>query len=699
MAELTGTQGPYDVAHLGAALEAIQGSSRGYLAVCDGTRDVCVLFGQGGLRITARGFALPRLGDWLEVQGELRPDEAQRLQRLRGDDHADERELLTAAQVSEARIEKGARSLMGRVVLDALCWDAPHCDSNVGEAPFVDQLWGPGVQVLRATTGMQPLIEGLLGRLREVDGVLAERPSLEVSVLTTSESKARERLGDAEETLEGRLLAAVLAKPGIHGDQLLEQLGCGEIALLSMLAALVRLELLKVSPLKRDESGRIEQAELALRRSLAELPRRTWLGQVTLDAGDRPGAARHLARAGWLLVDQRRHREAHERFGEALSQAPEHLAALRGRVHVLWELDRAEEAAEDSGKLGRALLDAKLPTHARQVLDRATRAREKLHLEQLLLEAYVELGDRRGIQSLGRSLLVKLEKKGRGAEVDAVKALLADEATQGGAPVMHVPQRRASAALKASSAFACCAALGLGAWAWLSWSELVERRAYAQASSRAQAQLGEDVDLDELEQLFPASAATATAAGVAVADLRDELALLRKDQESATWLNNNLRYAWEQDVEKVIRILDGVDAETLALRRPVRALRERADAHLDEARNLQRRLQGVTRDRNLDRAYRMGRRLLDEFKNVPSVIQDRKRSRVPIKIDSEPTGALVSWQGVQVGATPMIVELNLIDSSALELQRQDHATVELEVRFDELGGPELRVTLPPAEGE
>ena len=95
----------------------------------------------------------------------------------------------------------------------------------------------------------------------------------------------------------------------------------------------------------------------------------------------------------------------------------------------------------------------------------------------------------------------------------------------------------------------------------------------------------------------------------------------------------------------------------------------------------------------------MGRRLLDEFKNVPSVIQDRKRSRVPIKIDSEPTGALVSWQGVQVGATPMIVELNLIDSSALELQRQDHATVELEVRFDELGGPELRVTLPPAEGE
>jgi tetratricopeptide (TPR) repeat protein len=333
MAELTGLNGPYDVKHAGAALELIKGSNRGYLAVCDGRRDVCLLFAQGGLRMTWRGLELPSLVDWMVAQGDLRPDEAKRVSAAKTR-LVDERQALLDARVSEGRVDKAARSLMGRVALDALLWDRPQCDANQGEPPFRDDLWGDGVGSLRAGSGMKSLVEGLIAKLEDVSGTLEVLSTAEVSVVTTGESKARERLQGAQGSLEGRLLEWVLNKPGVHGSELLETLGCGEIALASLLAALSRLELVKVSPLERDEKVRLRQGQLTLGRSLAELPRRLWLAAIGAQLGDRAGAARHEARAGWLLVDAGRYREALERFGRALAQAPADLEALRGRVHA-----------------------------------------------------------------------------------------------------------------------------------------------------------------------------------------------------------------------------------------------------------------------------------------------------------------------------------------------------------------------------
>jgi hypothetical protein len=66
---------------------------------------------------------------------------------------------------------------------------------------------------------------------------------------------------------------------------------------------------------------------------------------------------------------------------------------------------------------------------------------------------------------------------------------------------------------------------------------------------------------------------------------------------------------------------------------------------------------------------------------------------VAIRIDSKPSGALVRWQGLQVGATPMIVEINLVDASELVLERQGYRTVEREVIFADLEAPEILVEL------
>jgi len=693
MAELTGICGPYDLERAGAALELIKGSNRGYLAVCDGRRDVCFQFAQGGLRVTWRGLDLPSLGDWMLFQGELRPQEAERLAQARGKTQ-DEREALTAIRVPEGRIDKGARSLMGRLALDALCWDQPHCDASLGEAPFRDDLTGDDVVSLRAGSGMQPLVEGLLSRLRGAGETLAAVPSALVSVVTTSEVKARERLEGSKDSLEGRLLERVLAKPGVHGAELLEDLGCGDMALVSLLAALTHLELLKVTPLPRDEADRREQGELLLNRSLAELPRRLWLGAIALEQGDRALAARHEARAGWLLVDSGRYREALERYGKALSQSPGDLEAQRGRVHVLWSLERVEEAAEDSVLLGRGLLEAGLPTHARKILEEATRARERIPLERLLLQALLQTGERRAAQELGASLLERLTKKGHSEDAQRVQALLDKElGARPGAVLISRGPRRASGLLKAGSGLSSLLCLGLVAGAWLGWSDLTERRAYALSATQAQSWLEGDVDLDQLDQLFPEENVSGTPAGVATGNLRSELELLRKDEEAGARLRELLRLAWDQDIEKAIRILDGAEAQTSALRQPLRLLREEAGAHLDDARNTQRRLQGLTKGRSLDRAFRVARRLLKDFSNVPSVINDRKRSRVAVRIDSKPSGALVHWQGLQVGATPMIVEINLVDVSQLVLERQGYKSVEREIIFAELEQPQLLITL------
>jgi hypothetical protein len=291
-------------------------------------------------------------------------------------------------------------------------------------------------------------------------------------------------------------------------------------------------------------------------------------------------------------------------------------------------------------------------------------------------------------------VLAKLAKKGHSQEAQRVEALLNQD--RGGAasptPLSRGP-RRSSSLLKVSSGFSSLLCLVLLGGAWLSWSDLVERRAYAASFDQARTWLEGEAQLDTLDQLFPAENVSGSPAGEATEQVRSELELLRKDEDAVERLRELVRLAWDQDIEQVIRILDGAEAQTAALRQPLRQLREQADEHLDEARNLQRRLQGLTKDRSLDRAFGLGQRLTAEFTNVPSVIQDRKRSRVAIRIDSKPSGALVRWQGLQVGATPMIVEINLIDASQLVLERQGYRTVEREVSFAELDSAEILVEL------
>ncbi|RMG13771.1 MAG: PEGA domain-containing protein [Planctomycetota bacterium] len=696
------------------ALEQLEEANlHGALTVSDGLVDVGFLFTRGGLRLVSAGRPLPSLAARLAEQGLLGAQERQQVEAIRAGrrrpppdvDPRSERELLLGLRlgVGPEEVDGAARAIVGEAFLSCLFWPDPRYELTLGE-PNPELLQRRDLSALTLSLGVKALIAEVKARVRAIGDVLRTVSDLRVVVEPTPAGReavaAKAPLGEGPGAVRrARLLRAVVEEPGSSGRDLAARLRFSEVELASRVHELTTRGLLATArrpPDPEEELERIRAMEAGIDEALSQLLRRVRLADDSARLGDAPRAARHMARAGGLLLGAGRAEEALRTFQGALKYSEDDLEAREGYVQSLWGTRRDAEAATAAEELGRRYLELNLPTRARRVLERALGFQESASGLDLLVRSYVKLKKPKLAAEAGQRLVNRLRREGRAEEARELAAKLlqlGDDADRRKLLRAAGLDRRKVAALVVLGGVA---SLGF----FPARAEEARRERYAALVRRLQGELGGVRDLRAARGAMTPAIADADvlagepgATGARARALAEDLRAVVADCERVAPLLAYLPWREQPDIDHVLaRLRVQGEARSQALATPLKRLREELEAYRAAAQRAaaEVRALGPTAD-----AYARAVDVRRRFANVPSVLRS---ATVAVELVSAPPGAVVRYGGTRYSQrTPLVLQVPLKGVRELRLSLEGHEEVRRQIDFAAIEPQRMRIELrlPP----
>lgn len=697
--------GAFDPPSAARALEVIQEKNlHGTLVVSDGLADVSFLFTRGGLRVLSLGRPLPSVAARLVAQGKLDPAQAPRVHAAgRGKSAREEREvLIEVMNLHPSVVDDATREVIADVLLDCLFLENPQFEVVTGE-PDPEVLQRRDVPALTLSIGVKDLLAQVLARIRSVTDLRRNVSSMQVVVEPLA--KGREAVQQGGRVGDGplaqnrtRLLKKVVAEPGRRASDLVKSLEMGELEVATHLHELVTQGYVKLDrqPLGKDEElARLRAMEEQIDQALSQLVRRLRVAHEASQLGDDARAGKHMARAGGLLLRDGREEEAVKTLQAAIKLAPENLEAREGYVQSLWATNRVAEAVGESEELGRRYLELNLPGRARRVLERAVGREERTTSLQLLVKSLVKLRQPKAAAEAGQRLVNRLRREGRAVEAREVAAELLELASDADKQRLL---RAAGADRRLVAALIALAAVFSAAFFPAS-SALAARNDYDAAAREVGLALRTQRDLGAVRATLGEARARFEALGAHGGDVAeraravvDQLRLVEKDLDKLEGLREHLPWRGAKDLDVALQQFEAVRPDTIALAVPVRrlisdlkAFRERAEQVRDQLLHLD----------PSPQAYDLARAAREEFKGLPAVLA---RTVVRVRLDSDPKGAQVRWDGIDYSlTTPLVIAVPLSGTKELVVSKAGFERHARSVGFESLDGrPELFVTLKPA---
>ncbi|MGE0710124.1 MAG: tetratricopeptide repeat protein [Planctomycetota bacterium] len=686
--------GDFDVAGATQALELLEEEKLyGSLTISDGMLDLCCFFTRGGLRVISAGRELPSLRRRL-VQGGLLTEEdarrvAQIVARAQPGQQREERDVLVQdLGLKPPEVDEVVRELLEDVILDCLFWEEPQYEVATGE-PDIEVMQRRDLSALTLSIGVPALITSIKQRVRGVAEVRRTVSSMDVIVEPTQ--KGRAAAEDGQPLGEGaagrarlRFLRTVAEQPGQGARELAQQLRVGELEVASRLHELSLKGLLEITRKPRDKKAeleRIRQMEEAIDQALNQLLRRLRLAKNSAAQGDQARAARHMARAGGVLMEQGRADEAVRTFSDALRHSEDDLEAREGLVQGLWATNRGDEAARASEDLGRRYLGLNLPGRARRVLERALGFREETPTLELFVQSLVKLKRHKAASEAGQRLVNRLRREGRADDARNVATelmALGDEedrrrlARAAGVSTMHL------AAL-------VLVGLALGAGYFPLRAKAEEQRAYRETATTIGDELARTTTwkqvmpaLDDAVRRLTPLCDGEGAPAVAAREATRKLEQIRGDVQRARDVVSRLPWRQCSDVEELQHHLDqlATSAQSEALSVPLLRLRRELASYQKAFESLAAQLASSSgRD-----AVELARRIRKDYSALPSRLE---KTLLAVQVVSEPPGASVEVDGIEYRQAQL--NLPLRGTVRLKVSLQGHEPEVRELTFDDLG--------------
>jgi tetratricopeptide (TPR) repeat protein len=701
--------GVFDAAAAARTLELlVEKSLHGSIVVSDGFSDVSFFFTRGGLRTMALGKTLPSLAARLTAQGKLDPalapkaDPARKLKDGAAAERREERDILVEVLgLAPSVVDEAAREVIGDVFLDCLFWENPQFEFITGE-PEPEVLQRRDLSAVTLSLGVKELITQLQARMRTVSDLRRTVATMQVVVepLTKGREAAQgARVGDGPLAANRtRLLKKVVAEPGLRAGDLGKKLGIGELEMATHLHELTTQGLVKLDrqPVgKEEELKRLRAMEESLDQALSQLVRRMRVAQEAVQAGDNDRAGKHMARAGGLLLKDGREDEAVRTLQSAVQLAPENLEGREGYVQSLWATNRTAEACGESEELGRRYLELNLPARARRVLEKAVARDEKTSTLQLLVTSLVKLRQPKAATEAGERLVNRLRREGRAEEARDVAGELFELATDSDKQRL---MRAAGADRRYVVALLALAFVLVGAFFPASQT-LSARTEYDRATRDSSAALRTTRDLAGFKKSLGALRVTfedlVLRGGEIEAQARtvlDQVALVEKDVARVEKLRELLPWREAPDLDQALKQFEAVRPDSIALAKPLRQLITEVNAFRASAEETRERL---LRGEPSPEGLALARKARGEFKGLPALLD---RMVVRVRVDSDPAGAHVRWDGIDYSQpTPLVVGVPLRGAKELTLSKEGFQPRSRQVDFEALGDePALFVTLDPA---
>lgn len=715
--------GAFDVAGAHRALELLaENSLYGSIVVSDGLVDVCFFFTRGGLRVVTSGRKLPSLADRLRQKGTITLDDQRKAEKLlaaqreKGAEQGkakallEEREsLIEAAKVKPQDVDEVAREVIAEAMLDCLFWENPQFEAATGE-PNQEIMQRRDLSAVTLSLGVADLVEKLQQKIRSVSEIRRTVSSLRVVVEPTTKGREavekRERLGEGPVgERRTKLMALVTRDAGVRAPDLAAKLGIGELEMASLLHELtvqgyVRLDRPPVD--KKEELERVRKMEEAIDQALSQLLRRVRLADESAAQGDGARAARHLARAGGLLLQEGRDDEAARTFGGALKHSQEDLEAREGYVQSLWATGRTTEAMDQSEELGRRYLDLNLPARAKKILERAIGREERTGTLDLLVTTLVKLKMGKAATEAGERLVNRLRREGKRDEArDAAARLLEIADADDRARILRaagVDTRRAVVLVATLVAIVLVMTPVSAAKS--------AREQYHTAATEAREALTRKQPLDDLlaalvreEQRFAdLSTQLGGEPGLQAKAAHEQLGALRQDLQACAGRLRGDVLPWRDARDLDLARGTIQEARKAAATDQVRTALDRLLADLETFRN-----EAETELSRLEtmapgtQSVAEARRLVTVYHGLPELLRG---TQLRILVGSQPPGARVMWDGISYKqTTPLSLALPLKGERHLQLSLDGFRDGEAVVNLDGLadsGVVELELAPAPS---
>ena len=706
--------GAFDAPGAHRALELLaENSLYGSIVVSDGLADVCFFFTRGGLRVIAAGRSLPSLAERLRQRGQLGPEEQRKVEQTLAKQKEtksrlllEEREaLIEAARVKPTDVDEVAREVIAEAFLDCLFWDGAQFEAATGE-PNQEIMQRRDLSAVTLSLGVADLVERLQQKIRSVSEVRRTVSSMRVTVEPTPRGKEavekREKLGDGPVgERRTRLMSIVAREAGVKAPDLCVRLKVGELELASLLHELTVQGFVKLDrppPDKKEELERLRKMEEAIDQALSQLLRRMRLAEESAAAGDTGKAARHMARAGGILLQEGREDEAARTFGSALKHSQDDLEAREGYVQSLWATGRTQEALEQSEELGRRYLGLNLPARAKKILERALGREERTGALDLLVTTLVKLRLPKAAAEAGERLVNRLRREGKRDEARQAASRLLEIADPADRErilrAIGVDRRRALALI---GSLVLILALLVPAQ-----SALAEKQRFHQATVDAHDELGKKrppeataATVARLEAEFDQLAGQGGELGEAAARIKEDLGRIRGDLQLYLGELQGAALPWRaaEDLEEALRRIQEVKRKIrsepmrLALESQVTAI----EAFKDNAETARDKLSALAPGRE---AIAEARRMVEVYRGLPDLLRE---TRVSIQLTTRPPGASVRWGGIPYDrTTPLSLQLPLTLERELVIELDGHEPVKRTVALETFPeGGVLDVLLDP----
>lgn len=713
--------GTFDIAGANRALDLLRRESLyGSLTITDGLQDICAFFTRGGLRVLASGRPLPTLrGRLLELEQlgaeevaavETGLEEARNSQS--GGKLIDERELLIAQGLKPQALDQAAGALIEEVLLGCLLWEGADFELRTGE-PDAEVMSRRDLDALTLSLGVDKLLERFKGKLRQVKEVRTSVPSARALVQPTLQGREVVDSGKApvpgpEGRMFGKLLREIVSQPGSSVRHLALRSLTGEVVLAKRLQMLVKAGLVKITHARLDQRAELErlrEMEEKLDDTLNQLLRRVRIAKTAADQGEGERAARHMARAGGLLLAAGRDDEATKTFTEALGHAEDDLEAREGLVQSLWATGREEDAAAESEELGKRYLDLNLPGRARRVLERALGFKEETSTLQLLVTSLVKLDRSAAAADAGERLINRLRREGK---LDEARSL-ADELMRVGDDASRQKLARAAGVDRVKVAVLAGFAIAFGITYVLANGINQRRDAYRVAANQSRLELAAASSLEAFEGAVQSSLKrldsfkTYEETGAQATAVTASLLKIQNDCHLARELSGLLPWRQHPNVDALrVRVDDlAGQIKSSALGTPLRQLRDELKEFFTGFEARQRGLREVTAGKpigeELSAAFELGKATRQEYRALPERLY---QVYIPVLVETTPPGASIVVDGSAYETkTPVHVNLSLRGPLPIELQLEGHKSVKLELLFNGLDGPVVQRTLTPLARE
>jgi hypothetical protein len=412
-----------------------------------------------------------------------------------------------------------------------------------------------------------------------------------------------------------------------------------------------------------------------------------------------PRAAARLWRtAGEARLAAGRHSEAIVCFSEAANVVEDDVSSREGLVKSLEGAGRSKEARHAAEELGRLYLEVGLCGRARNVLGRIPADGLTPPVEEMLVRALAGAGDVGKATERAEALAPKLAR----GDVKRIAERLIAAGAKGAARDRVLKLGGWDREQRQARAFAAAGILLALAGLCVFWEGLA-RKAYAQACTQAREKLATGGPDETLAATFDSvasryvltpSGSSAHATAQAVRDLAADDAFLEKKG------NELVVHNWE-DPEQVTQRLaafekqcrsPGLRLQAHSVVMAFQRKRQEISNHVAEVKNLATSGDGLN-------ALDAARKLLTDWPGARSYLAG---VQIPVRVETSPAGATVSWNDVRIGASPVEVPLPANGSECtLKVTGNDmkpyerHVAVKSDQRERELMGPVIRVTLEP----